>query len=157
MHMPGEVSGFSRTPGPAPRLASPGMSDLLTIPPSPFDAAIGLTAVELLDDAVVLRLDPPAHGLGGDDPRPFLHGGLLATCVDTAGWYAVERASPGGWLAIDLRCDFLRLAGQSPHRVVSRCVHAGRTLGTADVEISPWDEPGRVVAVGRARYARSAT
>ena len=130
------------------------MTDLLSVPPSPFDAAIRLTAVEVLEDAVVLRLDPPETALGGDDPRPFLHGGALATCVDTAGWYAVEHASPGGWLAIDLRCDFLRLAGPAPHRVVGRCVHAGRTLGTADVEISPWDEPGRLVAVGRARFAR---
>jgi uncharacterized protein (TIGR00369 family) len=132
------------------------MADLLSIPPSPFDGDLGLTAVELLEDAVVLRLDPPEHALGGDEPRPFLHGGVLATCVDTAGWYAVERASPGGWLAIDLRCDFLRLAGPGPHRVVARCLAAGRTLGTADVEISPWDEPGRLVAVGRARFARRA-
>ena len=33
------------------------MSDLLSDAPSPLDAAIGLEAVELLDDGVVLRLD----------------------------------------------------------------------------------------------------
>ena len=33
---------------------------------------------------------------------------------------------------------------------------AGRTLGTADVEISTWDEPDRLVAVGRARFIRGA-
>ena len=86
-------------------------------PPSPLDAAIGLVAVELLADAVVLRLDPPACALGGEQPRPFLHGGTLATCVDTAGWYAVEHASPGAWIAVDLRCDFLRLA--APFRIAS--------------------------------------
>ena len=42
------------------------------------------------------------------------------------------------------------------HRVVGRCVMAGRTLGTADVEISTWDEPDRLVAVGRARFIRGA-
>ncbi len=130
------------------------MSDLLSDPPSPLDAVIGLVAVELLPDAVVLRLDPPASALGGSTPRPFLHGGTLATCVDTAGWYALEHASPGGWIAVDLRCDFLRLAAPAPHRVIARCLNAGRTLGTADVEISPWDEPERTVAVGRARYIR---
>ena len=83
------------------------VTDLLSDPPSPLDAAIGLVAVELLEDAVVLRLDPPAAALGGDEPRPFLHGGTLATCVDTAGWYALEHASPGSWIAVDLRCDFL--------------------------------------------------
>lgn len=130
---------------------------LLSDPPAPLDAAIGLVAVELLADAVVLRLDPSPAAVGGDEPRPFLHGGTLATCVDTAGWYAVAHASQGDWLAVDLRCDFLRLAHPVPHRVVARCLRAGRTLATADVEIAPWDDPGALVAVGRARYARSAT
>ena len=102
----------------------------------------------------MLRLDPPEAALGGDHPRPFLHGGTLATCVDTAGWYAVEHASPGAWIAVDLRCDFLRLAAPVAHRVVGRCLAAGRTLATADVEMAEWDEPGRLVAVGRARYIR---
>jgi len=129
--------------------------DLLALPASPLDAAIGLVAVELLEDAVVLRLDPTPAAVGGDEPRPFLHGGTLATCVDTAGWYAVAHASPDGWVAVDLRCDFLRLPGPVSHRVVARCLRAGRTLATADVEISLWDDPGTLVAVGRARYARS--
>ena len=131
------------------------MTDLLNDPPSPLDAAIGLVAVELLDDAVVLRLDPSAAALGGDVPRPFLHGGTLATCVDTAGWYALEHTSPGAWIAVDLRCDFLRLAGPEPHRVLARTLYAGRTLGTADVEITLWDDPEKLIAVGRARYIRS--
>jgi uncharacterized protein (TIGR00369 family) len=131
--------------------------DLLSEPPAPLDAAIGLAAVELLDDAVVLRLDPALLALGAVEPRPFLHGGTLATCVDTAGWYAVVHASPGTWIAVDLRCDFLRLAGPGPHRVLARCLRAGRTLATADVEIAPWDDPQALVAVGRARYARAAT
>ncbi len=131
------------------------MGDLLTDPPSPLDAAIGLVAVELLPDAVVLRLDPSSDAIGDTTPRPFLHGGALATCVDTAGWYALEHTSPGGWIAVDLRCDFLRLAAPEPHRVVARCLNAGRTLGAADVEIAAWDDPGRPVAVGRARYIRS--
>ena len=132
------------------------MTDLLSQPPSPLDASIGLVAVELRDDSVVLRLDPSAAALGGDEPQPFLHGGTLATCVDTAGWYALEHVSPGSWLAVDLRCDFLRLAAPTPHRVVARCLSVGRTLGTADVEITPWDQPDRLVAVGRARYIRGA-
>ena len=133
------------------------MADLLNDPPSPLDAAIGLVAVELLDDAVVLRLDPSPIALGDSVPRPFLHGGTLATCVDTAGWYALEHSSPGGWIAVDLRCDFLRLAAPEAHRVVARTLHAGRTLGTADVEITPWDDPERLIAVGRARYIRPRT
>jgi uncharacterized protein (TIGR00369 family) len=130
------------------------VSDLLSDPPSPLDAAIGLVAVELLDDSVVLRLDPRVAAVGVQEPRPLLHGGTLATCVDTAGWYALEHVSPGAWVAVDLRCDFFRPAGLVPHRVVGRCLSAGRTLGAADVEITAWDEPDRLVAVGRVRYMR---
>ena len=61
---------------------------------------------------------------------------------------------PGNWVAVDLRCDFLQLAALVPHRVVGRCLRAGRTLAVADVEIAPWDEPDRTVAVGRAQYIR---
>jgi uncharacterized protein (TIGR00369 family) len=127
---------------------------LLTEAPAPLDAAIGLVAVTLDGDGAVLRLDPTEQSLGGDDPRPFLHGGTLATCVDTAAWYAIAHASPGTWVAVDLRCDFLRLAFPAPHRVRARCLRAGRRLALADVEIAPWDEPDKVVAVGRAQFAR---
>jgi uncharacterized protein (TIGR00369 family) len=131
------------------------MADLLDDPPSPLDAAIGLIAVELLPDEVVLRLDPAPAAVGVEQPRQVLHGGALAACVDTAGWYAVAHASPGDWVAVDLRCDFLRPAGPVPHRVVGRCLGVGRTLAVADVEIAPWDDPGRLIAVGRARYMRT--
>lgn len=130
------------------------MSSLSTEPPTELDAAIGLAALEIGDGEVVLRLDPPPLALGGSSPRPFLHGGALATCIDTAGWYAVGSASEGEWIAVDLRCDFLRLAGAVPHRIVGRCLHAGRLLATADVEITQWDDPERLVAVGRVRLAR---
>ena len=133
------------------------MTDLLADPPAPLDASIGLVAVEVTDDAVILRLDPTEAALGGDEPRPFLHGGTLATCVDTAAWYAIAQASPGTWVAVDLRCDFLRLADPVAHRVTATCRRAGRTLAVADVEIAPWDDAERVVAVGRAQFARVAS
>ena len=54
-------------------------------------------------------------------------------------------------LVLDLPGDLVR---EERGRVVGRCLAAGRSLGTADVEISAWDEPDRLVAVGRARFAR---
>jgi uncharacterized protein (TIGR00369 family) len=123
---------------------------------SPLDEALGMRLVEVHDDHVVLRLDASRTALGGEDPRPYLHGGALATCVDTAGWAAIEAVSPGGgWVAIDLRCDFVRLAGLEPHRVIGRCLRAGRTLALADVVVEPWDAPGRLVATGRAQFMRT--
>ena len=130
------------------------MDELATGAPSPLDEALGIRVVELQDDRVVLRFDPAPLTLGGEEPRPFLHGGALSTCVDTGGWAAVYHASPGEWLAIDLRCDFLRIAGLEPLRVTGRCLRAGRTLASANVEITPWDDPERLLTVGRVQFLR---
>jgi uncharacterized protein (TIGR00369 family) len=128
-------------------------AELLALAPARLDAAIGLSLHGFEDGAAVLRLDPPALAVGSDDPE-YLHGGALATCVDTAAWYAVVLEREGDWVLVDLRCDFLRLAAREPHRVEARCLRAGRTLALADVHIAPWDRPERAVAVGRAQLAR---
>jgi len=120
---------------------------------SRLDEAIGLRYVASDADGVTLRLDPTAVALGSDDPV-YVHGGALATCVDTAGWYAVSARSPGDWVAVDLRCDFLRLAGSAVHRVHARCARVGRTLATVDVTISPWEDDGRPAALGRVVFFR---
>jgi uncharacterized protein (TIGR00369 family) len=125
------------------------------MPASPLDAAIGLHLHAYDDDgAAILRLDASPTALAGEGGT-FLHGGALATCVDTAGWYAVVRARPGTYIAIDLRTDFLRLAAPGLYRVTGRALRAGRTLAVADVTIESWDTPGRPVAVGRAQYLRT--
>jgi uncharacterized protein (TIGR00369 family) len=132
------------------------MTDLPDGAPSPFDEALGVRVVERLEGAVVLRFDPPAFALGGDEPRPYIHGGAIAALVDTAGWAAVYHVSPGEWLAMDLRCDFLRTASLVPHRLLGRCLRAGRRTAVADVEIAAWDDPDRLVAVGRIQFLRVA-
>ena len=87
--------------------------ELRALEPSPLDAALGLTFHGTDGDSVTLELAPTARA-AADEPRTYLHGGTLATCVDTAGWYAVVLNRGGNWVAIDLRTDFLRMA--SPTR-----------------------------------------
>ena len=131
-------------------------AELLALAPARLDAGIGLKLVGFEDGAAILRLEPPALTVVGDEgPGPeYLHGGALATCVDTAAWYAVAHERDGDWVMADLRCDFLRMAAREPHRVEARCLRAGRMLATADVRIAPWDRPERIVALGRAQLAR---
>jgi uncharacterized protein (TIGR00369 family) len=125
------------------------------MPASPLDAAIGLHLHSYDDDgAAILRLETTPVALA-DEAATFVHGGALSTCVDTAGWYAVVRARPGTYVAIDLRTDFLRMAGPGVYRVTGRALRAGRTLAVADVTVEAWDEPGRAVAVGRVQYLRT--
>ncbi len=122
---------------------------------SPLDDAVGLTLVSADGGNAVLRLVPGEAAVVADERQPFLHGGALATCVDTAAWYAADSASPGGWVVSSLALDCLRLARPEPHVVRATCRKAGRTLAVADVEIVVEADPARVVALGRATLARA--
>lgn len=122
---------------------------------SPLDDSLGLTVVSAEGGAAVLRLDPAVTAVAEAEGVEFLHGGALATCVDTASWYAVESVSPGGWVVSSLALDFLRLARPEPHVVTATCRKSGRSLAVVDVEIASDGEAGRTVALGRATLARS--
>jgi acyl-coenzyme A thioesterase PaaI-like protein len=130
--------------------------DLPPVAPK-LDGALGLTLDSASDGIATLRLDPGDVGVVVEDEREYLHGGTLATCVDTAAWYAAASASPGDWLVTSLQLDALRLARREPHRVTARCIRAGRTRAVVDVAIASEAEPERVVGVGRVNLARTAT
>ena len=122
---------------------------------SPLDVALEFRLLEAADGVATLTLGPGRLAVVPDE-APFLHGGALAACVDTASWCAVESASPGAWVVTSLHVDFLRLARDEPHRVVARCRRVGRTSATVDVEIAPAGDDERLVALGRASLARPA-
>ena len=128
----------------------------MDLPPvaSKLDGAIGLTLESAEDGFVTLRLEPGEVAVVEEDERTYLHGGTLATCVDTAAWYAAASASEGDWLVTGLQLEALRLARSEAHRVIARCVRAGRTRAVVDVEIASDVDPERIVAVGRASLAR---
>lgn len=117
---------------------------------SPLDGALRLELVGTDAGTATLRLEPTDLAVADG----ILHGGAIATCVDTASWYAARAASPGEWVVSALGIDFLRPGRMEPHRVSAVCRRAGRLLAVVVVEISSWDDPERVVALGRATLAR---
>jgi uncharacterized protein (TIGR00369 family) len=119
-----------------------------------LDAALGLTRAANEGERAVLRFDPTALAIGATDPTTYLHGGALATCIDTAAWEAVVKDSDVSWVVADLRIDFLRLARAEPHRVSAVARRVGRSQAVADVEIASWDDADRVVALGRVLLTR---
>lgn len=123
-------------------------------PAAPLDAAIGLTRHSDDGEWVVLRLDPEDVAVGATDPVTYLHGGVIATCVDTASWEAIVRVSDDSWVVADMRIDFMRLARNEPHRVRATARKIGRTQAVADVEITAWDDAARLVALGRVLLAK---
>jgi uncharacterized protein (TIGR00369 family) len=130
----------------------------MDLPPlaSKLDGALGLRLESAEGGVATLRLDPGELSVVEEEEREYLHGGALATCVDTAGWYAAAAASPADWLVSSLQLEALRLARPEPHRVVARCIRAGRTRAVVDVEIASEADPERIVTVGRVSLARPA-
>jgi uncharacterized protein (TIGR00369 family) len=127
------------------------------LPPvaSKLDGALGLTLEGAEDGVANLRLDPGEAAVVEEDERTYLHGGTLATCIDTAAWYAAASASSSeDWLVTGLQLEALRLARPEPHSVIARCIRAGRTRAVVDVEIASDTDPERVVAVGRVSLLR---
>jgi uncharacterized protein (TIGR00369 family) len=114
-----------------------------------LDETLGLTRAEDEGDWIVLRFEPSDIAVGASDPVTYLHGGALATCVDTAAWEALSREHGTSWVVADMRIDFVRLAGQETLKVRAQARKVGRRQAVADVEIAPWDSPDRIVALGR--------
>ena len=129
----------------------------MDLPPvaSKLDGALGLTLESAEDGVATLRIDPGEVAVVREEEREYLHGGTLATCVDTAAWYAAASASRGDWLVSGLQLEALRLARPEPHLIVARCIRAARTRAVVDVEIASEVEPERIVAVGRATLIRA--
>jgi uncharacterized protein (TIGR00369 family) len=122
---------------------------------APLDAAVGLTRGEDDGEWAVLHLRPESVAIGASDPVTYLHGGVLATCVDTAAWEALVKDRDGSWVVSDMRLDFVRLARNEHHVVRSRVRRAGRRQAVADVEITAASDPERLVALGRATLSRT--
>jgi uncharacterized protein (TIGR00369 family) len=79
------------------------------------------------------------------------HGGPIAALIDTIGDFALAMLIGHPLPTLNFRVDYLRRAIQTDLIVVARVRRIGRSVGTADVDIT--DEKGVLLAIGRATYA----
>ncbi len=115
---------------------------------SPYHRLLGLEMVTVAPDEVVVRMPFRADLVAGDDEAgQYIHGGAIASLIDTAGDFAVIAAVGRDVPTIDLRVDYLRAAPKGDLLATARTRKAGRSLAVADVEVT--DEAGRLVAIGR--------
>lgn len=117
---------------------------------SPVHGSLGLT-VRLTGDDLVLEAAPgTAHSVDGGD---FLHGGVIATILDTAATFALIDATGTDWSTVDLRIDYLRPAPVAPLQASARTAQVGRRFGRATAELV---EPGggRVFATAVGTFVR---
>jgi uncharacterized protein (TIGR00369 family) len=113
-----------------------------------FDGHIGLRLVEVTKDGVraVFDIRPELH-----QPYGLLHGGVLATVVETVGSISGATWYGGPVVGTSNHTNFLRATREGTLTAQSRPVHRGRTQQLWDVDIT--DEQERLVARGQLRVA----
>lgn len=119
---------------------------------SPFLASLRLKVVEVDHDAQTITMSlPMSAGLERREGTGQIHGGVIATLVDTAGDFALGMLVGTGIPTISFSVDYLRPATNTDLKAVASVRKMGRSVGTADVDV--FDENGKLVAIGRGTYA----
>jgi uncharacterized protein (TIGR00369 family) len=116
--------------------------------PAGFDSIIGLRVTEVTPDGVTAEFDvkPELH-----QPYGILHGGVLATVVETVGSISGAAWYGGSVVGTSNHTNFLRATREGHLTARSKPVHRGKTQQLWDVDIT--DEQGRLVARGQLRVA----
>ena len=112
---------------------------------SPFPAHLPfrLAAIELDEAQVELEV-----GRNHLQPLDTVHGGVLATLIDTATYWAAFLALPEdtGLVNVDLKLNYLRPVSSGVLIAEGRCLRAGRTISYAEAQVTDGD--GRLVTHG---------
>lgn len=138
------------TSDPATLAAMPGIDVMRGfleghLAPPPALGLIGITLAEVDPGRIVMRLVPgPQHA----NPMGTMHGGMLATLLDSVMGCAVHSTLPAGrvYSTLEIKVNYIRavtpdsgvLAGEGT------VVHAGRRSAVAEGRVT--DAKGRVVA-----------
>ena len=122
------------------------MTEPFTLPG--FDQLIGLKLVSADKDGVVatFEITPALH-----QPYGLLHGGVLATVVETVGSMSGAAWYDGPVVGTSNHTNFLRATREGVLTARSTPVHRGRTQQLWTVDIT--DEQNRLVATGQLRVA----
>jgi uncharacterized protein (TIGR00369 family) len=81
-------------------------------------------------------------------PFGIVHGGVLATLIDTATFWSVFMRLPedAGLVNIDLKLNYLKSISTGLITAQGRCIRAGRTINYAEASVT--DEKGNILAHG---------
>jgi uncharacterized protein (TIGR00369 family) len=78
----------------------------------------------------------------------IVHGGVLATLIDTATFWSVFLRLPedAGLVNIDLKLNYLKSVSTGMMTAQGRCIRAGRTINYAEASVK--DKEGNLIAHG---------
>jgi uncharacterized protein (TIGR00369 family) len=120
---------------------------------TPVHRALRLRVTSVGDRQVGLHADAGPEYLS-EEGGTYLHGGVVATLLDTAATFALIGATGTDWSTVDLRVDYLRPAPAGPLEVRGRAVQIGRRLGRATADLLA-AEGSPVVAIATGTFARA--
>ncbi len=112
---------------------------------APYPALIGMTIAALDFDNCRVELDLAERHL---QPFGIVHGGVIATLIDTATFWAGFMRLPedAGLVNIDLKLNYLKAVASGHLRAEGRCLRAGRQISYAEAGV--FDAAGELVAHG---------
>ena len=116
---------------------------------APFHRWLGIKAESATAETIELTVAWQPD-FSGHSERQYVHGGILSSLVDLAGYYAVAVRSSPPISTIDLQIDFLRAAVATDLRIYASTENETRALAWARAQVM--DAGGNVVASGRGLY-----
>lgn len=112
---------------------------------APYPNLIGMTIASIEFDRCRIELD-----LGEKHLQPFgiVHGGVLATLIDTATFWAGFMRLPedAGLVNVDLKLNYLKAVVGGRLRAEGECLRAGRQISYTTASV--YDASGELVAHG---------
>jgi uncharacterized protein (TIGR00369 family) len=112
---------------------------------APYPQLIGMMITALEFDSCCIELDLAERHL---QPFGIVHGGVIATLIDTATFWAAFMRLPedAGLVNVDLKLNYLKAVASGHLRAEGRCLRAGRQISYA--EASVFDGAGELIAHG---------
>lgn len=115
------------------------------LPPPPIAALLGMGVILVEPGHVTFTLKPDEHLY---NPLGSVHGGAIATLLDTALGCAIHSTLPRGtgYTTVELHVNYIRPAVRATGTLTAdaRALHVGRTLATATAEVR--DAAGKLYA-----------
>lgn len=115
------------------------------VPPPPVVLLLGIEMAEAEVGRVVMRLQPGEHLY---NPLGTMHGGMIATLLDSVMGCAVHSTLPQGrgYTTLEIKVNYLRTVGEATGVVSAegQVVHAGRQAAVAEGRLT--DTAGKLYA-----------
>lgn len=108
-----------------------------TVAPTPVVSAFGMTLTEVDAGRAVFELEPAEWMY---NPVGSVHGGVVATMLDSCMWCAVQSTLPAGvgCTTVDLHVRYLRSVTHDTGRVIAEgtAIHVGRRTAAVEARLN---------------------